>query len=267
MIAVVVSLVVVASDWPLGSDFWFDHPLVAAFVGGLLLLLIAGAVVDRWLRLREARRWVDIGRGAAHAMDAIFWQSSIAMMHLIGVGGASRLGGELEPSIGPARARAHALLPVSNPADDAWVHGEYDETRAIALERERLPILLVDVQWRTHTLMAIFAISETHKKTLPVWISAFGALDDRDGFARTARTIELLDYSEALIQELVELSATDPAPPDAARATRITSHWRELVHRYYHEQEYWEARHVLDSPLGPSAYPMTTRTLRDRAMQ
>ena len=118
-LAIVLASVLVLSDWPLDWSFWLDHPLLTAFVAGLVLLLLTGSVVDVILRRREARRWVDLGRGAAYALDQVFYFSGIAMFQLLDVGGHMRLSPEIEFHVAPARARAAQLLP--NPPDPGGV--------------------------------------------------------------------------------------------------------------------------------------------------
>ncbi len=63
----VLTVVLLASDWPVGfwQDFWVEHPLWAAVVGGFLLLLMTAYGVDAYVRRREAGRWRVIGRVAA----------------------------------------------------------------------------------------------------------------------------------------------------------------------------------------------------------
>ena len=86
-VAIAVAALVLVSDWPLGWQGWIEHPYLAAFAAGLVLLLLTGSVVDVILRHREARRWIDVGRGAAYALDRVFFLSGIAMFQLVGAGG------------------------------------------------------------------------------------------------------------------------------------------------------------------------------------
>jgi cell division protein FtsW (lipid II flippase) len=83
-VAILVAALVLVSDWPLGWAGWTEHPYLAAFAAGLVLLLLTGSVVDVILRRREARRWIDLGRGAAYALDQVFFLSEIAMFQRLG---------------------------------------------------------------------------------------------------------------------------------------------------------------------------------------
>jgi hypothetical protein len=109
-VAILVALLVLVSDWPLGWAGWIEHPYLSAFAAGLVLLLLTGSVVDVILRRREARRWIDLGRGAAYALDQVFFLSGIAMFQLVGAGGDAGLSPEIEFHLAPPRARAVELL-------------------------------------------------------------------------------------------------------------------------------------------------------------
>ncbi len=159
-IAVVLSVVLVVSDWPLGWSLWLDHPFIAALVAGLVLLLLTGSVVDVILRRREARRWLDLGRGAAYALDQVFFLSGIAMVQVLGVGGGTRLSPEIEFHVAPARERAAALFPAGNALD---VMVEYNEGGSSTLRHDRLPVLLRDSQWRDHALLTILALARAQE--------------------------------------------------------------------------------------------------------
>ena len=72
------------SDWPVEWPFWIDHPLIAALAAGLALLFLTGAVVDSYVRRREARRWVGVGRAAAIEF-AVYIAVRWVMPQLLGV--------------------------------------------------------------------------------------------------------------------------------------------------------------------------------------
>ena len=265
-LAIVLASVLVLSDWPLDWSFWLDHPLVAALVAGLVLLLLTGSVVDVILRRREARRWVDFGRGAAYALDQVFYFSGIAMFQLLDVGGHMRLSPEIEFHVAPARARAAQLLPNRPDPGGVDVMIEVNEERASALRADRLPILLRDGQWRDHALLAILAFARVQETTIARWISAFGALGDYEGFRRVGRSIEILDRAEVVVQHLLVIrdagAQFDPAASDTATRT-VMSYWEELVRAYYEEAYYWEDRHTSGSGLEISEHP-TTRLRKQR---
>ena len=265
-LAIVLASVLVLSDWPLDWSFWLDHPLVAALVAGLVLLLLTGSVVDVILRRREARRWVDFGRGAAYALDQVFYFSGIAMFQLLGVGGDMRLSPEIEFHVAPARARAAQLLQNRPDPGGVDVMIEVNEERASALRADRLPILLRDDQWRDHALLAILAFARAQETTIARWISAFGALGDHEGFRRVGRSIEILDRAEVVVQHLLVIrdagAQFDPAASDTAMRT-VMSYWEELVRAYYEEAYYWEDRHTSGSGLEISEHP-TTRLRKQR---
>ena len=267
--AIVLALVLVLSDWPLNWSFWLDYPFVTALAAGVVLLLLTGSVVDVILRRREARRWVDIGRGAAYALDQVFYFSGIAMFQLLGVGGQMSLSPEIEFHVAPARARAVQLLPNRPDLGGVDVMIEVNEERASALRTERLPVLLRDGQWRDHALLAILALAHAQELTIARWISAFGALGDHEGFRRVGRSIEILDRAEVVVQHLLVIRDVevrggqfDSAASDTAVRT-VMSYWEQLVRTYYEEAYYWEDRHASGSGLGISEHP-TTRLRKQR---
>jgi hypothetical protein len=262
-IAILLALALVVSDWPFGWPFWIEHPFVAALAAGLVLLLLTGSVVDTILRRREARRWVDVGRGAAYALDQVFFLSGIAMFQLLGVGGELRLTPEIEFHVAPARARAAALFASTPAPDDVDVMIEYNEEGESTLRTERLPVLLRDDRWRDHALFAILALARAQEATIARWITAFGALGDTEGFRRVGRSIGILDRAEVVVQHLMvvreaEVSGGqfDSAASDAARVTVMT-YWEELVRAYYEEAYFWEERHSSASGLGIAEHPTT----------
>jgi hypothetical protein len=268
--AIVVATLAFVSDWPLGWSAWTEHPLVAAFVAGLVLLLLTGSVVDVILQRREARRWVDLGRGAAYALDQVFYLSGIAMYQLVGVGHDTRLTPEIEFHVAPARKRARELLAnVSGVPDMDVLLVEYDEEHAAAVHDERLPVLLPDALWREYVVLALLALARAQEATIARWISAFGALGDAEGFRRVSRSIAILDRAEVVVQQLLTVAEVEAkgARSDGAtkQATRtVTTYWKQLVHAYAQEALYWETRHAGASGLDLSEHPITQRRVRGR---
>lgn len=55
-------LVAAVTDSPLNwtSDYWVDHPMVAALASGLVLFGVAYVLVDRIVQNREAKRWRQV---------------------------------------------------------------------------------------------------------------------------------------------------------------------------------------------------------------
>ena len=268
LVAILLTVALVVSDWPLDWSFWIDHPFIAALAAGLVLLLLTGSVVDAILRRREARSWVDVGRGAAYALDQVFYLSGIAMFQLLGVGSGLRLTPEIEFHVAPARARAAALLP--NRPDPGDVLIEYNEEGASALREERLPILLRDDKWRDHALFAVLALARAQEMTIARWISAFGALGDNAGFRRVGRSIGILDRAEVVAQQLTVLRDAGVAGGEFDRAASdvavrsVMTYWEELVRAYYDEAYYWEDRHSSGSGLDISEHPTTQLRTRRR---
>jgi hypothetical protein len=54
LVVVVIVVATTATDWPLGMNgFWVEHPLVAAVVAGVLLILLTSFALDAYLRHRQ----------------------------------------------------------------------------------------------------------------------------------------------------------------------------------------------------------------------
>ncbi len=105
----IVTAALLMSDWPLGfwQEFWIEHPLWAAVVGGFLLLLVTAFGLDAYVRRREARRWRVIGRVAAGEFNFGCSEAWVAMLALVGI---AEISGQLSPSI-------QQRLDVARPGD------------------------------------------------------------------------------------------------------------------------------------------------------
>ena len=269
VVAILIAAAFLLSDWPLGWSGWGEHPFVAAFVAGLVLLLLTGSVVDVILQRREARRWVDLGRGAAYALDQVFFLSGMAMFQLLGAGGDTPLTPEIEFHVASARTRARTHFP--DRAIGATSLIDYNEESAAALCDERLPALLADAEWRDHALMTILTLARAQEATIARWVSAFGVLGDAEGFRRVGRSIVILDRAEVVVQRLLvvaEAGAEEECAEDStfeASVHAVVTHWRELGRAYYVEAHFWEDRHAVGSGLGLGEYPITQRRAPDRS--
>ena len=239
-------------------------PYLAAFAAGLVLLLLTGSVVDVILRRREARRWIDLGRGAAYALDQVFFLSGIAMFQLVGAGGDAGLSPEIEFHVAPARACAVELLGDSARTPGMSAAVQYDMERAAAVAGDRLPVLLSDARWRDHALLTLLALARVQEETIARWISAFGVLGDAEGFRRVGRSFAILDRSEVVVQQLLDGAGSGagdagPGMTAAGAVSTVMRCWQELVRAYYQEAHYWEDRHTGASGLGLSEHPITLR--------
>jgi len=259
-------VVLVATGWPIGWSFWVDHPFVAALAAGLDLLLLTGSVLDVILRRREARRWRDLGRGAAYAVDQVFWLSRIAMFQLLGARGDVQVTPEIELHVGPARARAVELLGRIPESEELDLLTDYDLDRATRLQDARLPALLGDRAWCDRAVFALLTLARVQETTIARWVGAFGVLGDSEGFRRIGESIAIADRAEVIVQHLLvvrppEVDAElDTAAVEASRLA-VQVHWSELVTVCTAEMTYWEGRHVLASGLGLSEHPITTSRL------
>jgi hypothetical protein len=70
--ALILGLVVIAVVLALLGDgeggYWNDHPMLAELVSGLILIAIAGTIVERLFRAREERNWRGVARLACNTI-------------------------------------------------------------------------------------------------------------------------------------------------------------------------------------------------------
>jgi hypothetical protein len=141
---------------------------------------------------------------------------------------------------------------------------EYDMERAAVVAGDRLPVLLSDVRWRDHAMLALLALARVQEATIARWISAFGVLGDAEGFRRVGQSFAILDRSEVVVQQLLDgagFGAGDASPDmtAAGAVSTVMRCWVELVRAYYQEAHYWEDRHTGASGLDLSEHPITLR--------
>ena len=122
-IAVVVALLLAATDYPLGWAVWVEHPFFAALVAGLVIVFLTATVIDAFLRRREAARWIDINRAAATAFWQVFSDSYRAAFALLGFD-AGPFPLAVDHTVSAPRLRAAELLPT----DLDWRALAYDES-------------------------------------------------------------------------------------------------------------------------------------------
>jgi hypothetical protein len=184
ILAVAGAVAVGLTDWPLGWHFWLDHPLDAALVGGLLVVLVTVAALETYLRSRKSRRWRSVGRAAAAEFSHVFDQATVGMVALLGFD-VPRPREEIESALAGPRARARALLD-SRPADpEALLRRQRDpaDPGDDGWQRERLEILIRDADWLRGCHETRVAISRL-LALISRWVSSFAILNDDGHLAR-----------------------------------------------------------------------------------
>lgn len=254
--AVVLASALALSDWPVEWPFWIDHPLIAALAAGVALLFLTGAVVDSYVRRREARRWVGVGRAAAIEFAVYFEVNRWVMPQLLGVDFQIRVWPDVDFHLTPARVRAAELLPVN--LDETKMVGLFMTDQGSAeyeqLVRARLPLLVRDSAWRTPAFVALHTLNRQHAAMIAQWTSLFAVLGDDARFAHVSQTVEIMDRIIAMTERswLVDVAVTSPAfavdETELARAIEeYIDHWVNLTRAYAREHAYWTEQVVREA--------------------
>jgi hypothetical protein len=262
-VAVGVAFGISLTDWPLGWQFWLDHPLDAALVAGLLVVLVTAAVLDAYLRSRESRRWRSVGRAAAAEFSHIFDQATLGMVSLLGFD-LPRPRHEIELVLAEPRARARTFFesapgdPVevllqrqrdpADPGDDGW-------------QRERLEILIHDPEWRKGCHETLVASSTLQFALISRWVSSFAILNDNAHLARVEHALHLIEAERAL-DTSIALAGDE--------TTRIyiddaIERWSSLTVHLRRESNYWYLRYQ-EGAVVPDLGPRRREAERDREL-
>ena len=233
----IVTVVLLCSDWPIGfwQDFWAEHPLWAAVVGGFLLLMITAFGLDVYVRRREARRWRVIGRVAAGEFHFGCAEAWVTMLELVGI---AEISGQLSPAI-------QQRLDVARPAIDAHA-GELAASPATD-QRRRLLVLADDPRWGAAASPVLNAIAIELAQAVSRWSAALLTLQDEEMFA----AIDRFGLVGTDISDLAH--GLDPVAADHPSATEAAEAWLTLYRDFVREGEYWDGRF--------RGAPVTTRSI------
>jgi len=217
-----------------------DHPLAAAVVAGGLLLLFTGAIVDRYLRRRESRRWNDVGLAAAMDLGALLNASFISLIELVGVDPGGRVWSEIELDLRPARERAVELFPTSH-QDAVSIINDKDRIREVV--QQRLPGLLADEHWGDTSSALLWTLIRSQTSAMSRWLGIFATIGDDAGFDRVAQSTSILERSNELMVSMYLLQNAEGA--DVTRhVDRAITCWTELLDAYETEARFWGERFV-----------------------
>ena len=258
--AVVITLGLAVSDWPLGWSFWVTHPLMSALVPGLVLLIVAAAVVDGFVRHREARRWRDVGGAAAGALTDHFSMAALVLEDLVGVDIGGHLDLEFDHHLSQARKRIAVLTGGHLIAFNyrLQVGGvTYDER-----VRTVLPTLLSDEAWRDSAWSCLALMCSRHAQLLAQWSSIYAAAADEENFRRLGSTVSVIELAHALKADISATQFTqDPTFPldesllDAAVSGAVDG-WVSLAHAVGQENRHWNQVRASQASLGDRWGPL-----------
>jgi hypothetical protein len=244
LMAVAVVVGVSLSDWPFGWAFWVDHPLVAAVVAGLLVLLVAGAAVDAYIRAREAKRWRSVGRAAAAELSHIFDQATLAMLALLGFDeGPARE--EIEYALRPVRKKVSELLapPRADGIDLLWRQRDPADPGDDEWQRERLTVLVQNREWIRGCHAVMVACSRLQLETISRWVATFAILSDDDQVTRIDGAMRLIERTRALDTKLL----AEGREPAARQVSEALDDWAALLAGFRREANYWYRRYQADA--------------------
>jgi hypothetical protein len=237
-IAVVVAVALPLSDWPLGWRVWVDHPYVSAFVAGMALLFVAGAVVDAHFRRREAHRWHGLGFVAAGEFASIQYDTAIAMDALIGIDDGYRLRSDVEFHLAIARDRASELLRPDSEIFSLERREADDEDLT-----SRLAVLVADETWRRSCSQTLRVARGYLVEAIGRWTGTFAILNDDEQFNRVARTVTIMDLITALHMSLVVIRPPDErADVDTTAFSTFVGQWQTLLNSVNTELDFWNTR-------------------------
>ena len=254
MLAVLGSTALVLTDWPVGWSVWVDHPLLAAVVAGLLVVIVTVAVVDSYLRSREARRWRSVGRIAAAEFSHVFDQAQLGLLGMLGFD-VSRPRPAIETFLANSRDRAKELwhAPATYDVEEQLVRQRdpADRTDDTWL-RERLAVMTHDDEWirRAHETLVVMA--QVQLEVISRWVSSFAMLNDETHLRRVEGALRLIENLRVIDRMLLY------GDPDGASEL-----WTSLLADYRGEANRWFLIYQPD-PGGPDMGPRRNEALRDR---
>jgi hypothetical protein len=203
--AVIVLLVAIAVVLALRGDsesgYWSEHPMLTELVSGLLLLAIAGTVVERLFRAREERNWRGVARLACNTIGDDVTRSISATLFVLW----RDAGYEPPPVDGPrGDRRTDALLPewevreLPEGRDEVAVlqdGGTLETGPEGTLPSGRLEQLMADEEWRSWASRHLRRLHTQARPALAQWAPVMlRSQGPRDLLDRAALVVDHLGY-------------------------------------------------------------------------
>ena len=216
---------------------------MAALVPGLLLLLVAGAVVDAYAQSRERRRWQDLAVTAAGQFVRHFAILDFAIDGLLGVDIGGRTTAPWEFHLSPARRRAADLFPTDSATFDLWEQHGHEARRSRATEP--LPTLLSDEDWRSDAVPFLWQAVDDQSELLARRVGVFAG----NGRRRELPKGRIAFPGDRAVHEIRQrchsardLDQTQAPSEEGAREEALgiaLGLWDDLRDRVVYEIEYW----------------------------
>jgi hypothetical protein len=201
IILVIAIVVVLALRGDGEAGYWNDHPMLAELVSGLILLAIAGTLVERLFRAREERNWRGVARLACNTIGDEVARSISATLFALWRDAAY----EPPPVDGPRGDRpTDRLLPewevreLPEGRDEVAVLRDGDPLEAGpegTLPDGRLEQLMKDEEWRSWACYHLRRLHTRARPALAQWAPVMlRAQGPRDLLDRAALVVDHLGY-------------------------------------------------------------------------
>lgn len=203
-IAIVLSLLCILSDW--FTEFWASHPMATAFVSGVLLIVVGGAVVNEYFANRARRQWQTVAALAVTQMRD----------------GARGIGSSLGTIYGMEDSGSSSTLNLQAVAFSPAGDGE-SKLFEIGLE------VLSDTERKDALAQEILVHIEAGQQVAATWAPVM--INETSYVWVLDRYVSMLNRSWRVLWAIddKDLRAGQEAPPDAAVATELADLAIDLV--------------------------------------
>ena len=173
VLAIVLLVVVAGSDFVV-AGFWVSHPMLAAIVSALAVVVLSVTVIEVVLNRRSERRWLLLAQSALIELGEAAYETWSILAEGVGLTGASEMT--------PLRVRDALASESTGPK----VRRQIVEALADRSGREQLARQLGDRNTDGHQILARWAVvltsSETYAEIFDQHVELFGRVDGLERF-------------------------------------------------------------------------------------